>query len=365
MARKIIGIRRRNNGWRADIRVNGHLYAKQFHYDTELAKLKEWREEQRDTHGGGAKGSFEADVTDYLSRVSAMPSYTQRAAHLKLWVKALGKDRPRRSIKAAEIDCVLQDWLAAGLSPVTVRHRRTALQSLFVKLDGKAAVNPVRGSSNPRVPPLEARGTDYRTIATIIAAMPAQRSVKPGAEPKPALGKLRVAVLAFTGMPPGMLRKLQPAHVHLAAKTYRQIGRLKGQGTAARDVPLTADGVRALRAFQKANAYGTFAIEALNRSFQRAATCAGVTVPIRLYDLRHSFGRELYRLTRDLATVARFLGHAPGSPVTARYAMGANDDVDTAAIAAFNAARMAERKSPSKLSERKKPRRRNHLRKDS
>jgi hypothetical protein len=31
---------------------------------------------------------------------------------------------------------------------------------------------------------------------------------------------------------------------------------------------------------------------------------------VRLYDLRHSFGTMLYRVTKDLATVSRFLMHA-------------------------------------------------------
>lgn len=70
--------------------------------------------------------------------------------------------------------------------------------------------------------------------------------------------------------------------------------------------------------------------------------CGEADPRIRLYDLRHSFGAELYRRTGDLATVARFLGHADGSTVTARYALGANAQVDQAAVQAFNAARSAE-----------------------
>lgn len=366
MGRKIVGIRRRRQGWRVEVRVRGTLYTKQFPLDTEIAAMKAWRQDQIDQHGGASAGSFAADVEDYLTRVAAMPSYTQRAAHLALWTAALGRDRSRGSITPGEIDRELQGWLVT-LSPVTVRKRRTALQSLFVTLDGTFAKNPVRASANPRVPLPEPRGLDYPTIARIIAAMPKQQDIKPGAVPKPALGKLRVAVLAYTGMPPGASQQLQATDLDLAGSRYRQAGRKKGRGTAARWVSLTVDGVHALRAFHAANAYGRFATEALNRSFKRAAKRVGI-VGVRLYDLRHSFGMEMYRVTRDLETVARFLGHAPGSTITARYAQGANAAVDVAAAAAFSAARMAERtaaQSTDQSSARPKRRTRKHLRKAS
>ncbi len=347
MARKPIGIRRRRQGWRATVRVCGHLYTKQFPLDTPIAAMQAWRRQQVDRFSGSAAGSFGADVEEYLSRVAAMPSYSQRAAHLALWVAALGRDRPRGTITPAEIDRVLQDWLRAGLSPVTVRKRRTALQSLFVTLDGRFALNPVRASANPRVPPPEPRGLDYPTIARILAAMPDRQDAKPGTIAKPALGKLRVAVLAYTGMPPGALQALTAPDVDLIGATVRLVARRKGRGAAARVVPLTTDGVAALRMFHVAHAYGRFATEALNRSFKRAAKRVGVDPRVRLYDLRHSFGMEIYRLRGDLATVARFLGHAPGSSVTARYAQGANAAVDVAAAAAFSAARAAERAAVS------------------
>jgi len=334
--------------------------------------MQAWRRQQVDIYRGATAGSLGADVAEYLTRVAAMPSYAQRAAHLTLWTAALGRERPRGTITPTEIDRVLQGWLAT-LSPVTVRKRRTALQSLFTTLDGKFASNPVRASANPRVPPPEPRGIDYPTIARVIDAMPDQQDGKPGAIRRPALGKLRVAVLAYTGIPPCALKALTPPDLDFAACTARLVARRKGRGAAARTVPLTADGVAALRAFHAARAYGTFATEALGRSFKRAARRVGVDPRVRLYDLRHSFGRELYRLRGDLATVGRFLGHAPGSSVTARYAQGANAAVDAAAAAAFSAAREAERAAVApaaptlhaKLHAISKPHRRKRLRRAS
>lgn len=75
-------------------------------------------------------------------------------------------------------------------------------------------------------------------------------------------------------------------------------------------------------------------MENVNISFQRACRRAGVN-GLTLYDLRHSFGAQMYRATRDLKTVGRFLLHAEGSTQTARYAKAADADVDAAAVAAF------------------------------
>src|SRR5579862_3672882 len=112
MRRKLIGIRRRRGGWRVEVRVQRKLYTKQFPLDTPIGTLRDWRDDQVELYGGGGAhptvGSFGADVQTYLGRVASMPSYRQRAAHLELWARELGRDRPRRSITTEEIDIVLQ-----------------------------------------------------------------------------------------------------------------------------------------------------------------------------------------------------------------------------------------------------------------
>jgi integrase len=332
------------------VRVNGKLRTKQFPLDTPLDEMRAWRDDQVDTYATSvpASGSFAADIYTYLQRVAAMPTRKQRAAHLALWAQALGGARARRTITPTEIDQVLQEWLLTA-APATVRKRRTALQSLFVTLDGKLARNPVKATANPKPPKPEARGLDYLVIARLIAAMPTMQSTRPGTVPRPALGAVRVAVLAYTGIPPGQLQNVRATDLQLTAGTVRLHGRRKGRGTAPQTLPLTAEGLAAFKAFHAANAYGRFATEALNLSFKRAAKRIGIDpTTVHLYDLRHSFGMELYRVTRDLATVARFLGHAPGSVVTARYAQGANAHVDQAAAAAFSAALATQRQQSLK-----------------
>jgi integrase len=191
----------------------------------------------------------------------------------------------------------------------------------------------------PETPKPEARHLDFATIERILAAMPERLSAKPGTDRGLSLAKLRARVLAYTGLPPGLLQKVTPAELVLVSPgAVRVRSRLKGAGVEARTVPLTAKGLDAFTAFHAANAYGAFSITALNRAFKRACTRAGLDrSTVTLYDLRHSFLTQLYKTTRDLATVGRFGLHAEGSSVTARYAQGANRDVDIAAAAAMNA----------------------------
>jgi integrase len=193
-------------------------------------------------------------------------------------------------------------------------------------------------------------------IEQILAAMPDKQSVTPGAVRRLSLAKLRATVLAYTGMPPGALPKISKSDLDFAAATFRSPARPKGHGARARILPLTAKGLAAFGAFDAAHAYGVFSIEALSHSFKRAVRrVPSAPQTMRLYDLRHSFGAELYRRTGDLATVARFLGHAPGSTVTARYALGANAQVDRAAADAFDAARAAEQDSTLAGGDRARP----------
>lgn len=347
MARKPKGIRRRRNKWAVNVRVNGHLYWTTFPLDTPLQEMKEWREEQVEKFGGerSVAGGFGADIQTYLARVSAMPSYKQRAAHLELWAQALGRDRPRRTITAEEIDLVLQEWLET-LAPATVRKRRTALQSFFAKMNGKKSrlVNPVKGSENPKPPKAEARGLDYLAIERAIAAMPDQRDTKKSLPPRVNQSKIRARVLAYSGLPPGLLKKIQPHDLQLTVGTVRIAPRLKGSGVEARTLPLIPEALEAFKEFHAANCYGAFATESLNRSFKRGCKKAGLDpATVHLYDLRHSFLSQVYRVTRDLATVGRLGLHAEGSKATARYAKGANQEVDQAATEAFAAALAKQR----------------------
>jgi integrase len=319
--RRLKNIRPWKGGFQAYLEIQGKTRSRSFPLSTPVDVMRAWIQQQRDAHPTVTvgRGSFAADIADYLTRVTALVTYSQRVKQLALWAHALGADRPRRTITTADIDRVLQDWLLAGLAPATVKKRRMVLLALYHTLDGREAPNPVRASACPREPKPEARGLAYDVIERLIDVMPES------------LSKRRIVVLAWTGLPPGMLGQVQPVDLNLVARTVRVRPRRKGAGVEARTLQLLPQAVTAFRAFDAAGAYGRYNIPSLNSVFVRACQrTRPIVTGVSLYDLRHSFGTMLYRVTKDLATVARFLLHA-NVAMAQRYAAGALQDVDRAA----------------------------------
>lgn len=345
MPRRLKNIRPWKGKLQAYTEIHGKTHSQTFALSTSTETMRAWIKTERDKFAKArpSAGSFGADIVDYLTRVTGMVSYQQRAAHLALWGAALGRDRPRHGITTAEIDRVLNGWIVDGFAPRTIRKRRMSFLSMWNLLDGRDAPNPVRTSQCPREPKAEARGLSYAIIQTIFDAL------------GPSHGKLRLQVIAWTGLPPGMLGKVQKEDLNLSQKTLRVRPRRKGAGVEARTLPLLPQAVEAFRAFDAAGLYGPFSVPSLNSLFRRG--CAAADPPVEgvsLYDLRHSFGTMLYRVTKDLATVARFLMHA-NVGMSQRYAIGAMREVDRAA------ADLAGKTLSQKPVRAKKHRKRNHL----
>lgn len=318
MPRRLKNLRPWKGGWQAYLEVAGKTRSKSFPRTATVDEMRAWITQQREAHAPPThlKGSFAADIAEYLTRVSALATHAQRTKDLDLWAQALGRDRLRRTITAGDIDRVMQDWLKGGSADGTVRKRRMALMAMWNKLDGKDQPNPVRGSQAPPTRKPEARAIDYRRIAQILDTM------TPGPQ------QLRARVMAWTGLPPKIIMQIRPADLNVAAKTVRVVPRRKGAGVEARTLELLPQAVSAFKAFDAAKAYGPFNGVNTNHHFKRA--CAKLEPPLlgcSLYDLRHSFLTMLYLETKDLATVARFALHA-NVAMAQRYAMGANREVD-------------------------------------
>lgn len=363
------GIRWRRGKRQAYVKVDGKQYVRTFPALATDDEIQQWRRDEITRRRGATvvpvAGSFADDVATYLQRIALKPTAPQMGTQLALWLDALGRDRPSRSITTDEIAAVLRTWQTTPVPPATtrgrrgrppvaasgllsvesVRKRRTTLQSFFGAMQ-PALPNPVRGAGHlpPRPTDDEPRSLPFDVVERALAAMPAYRDTKRGAPRALSLAKLRATVIAYTGLPPGMLEHVQPADLDLRAGTLRVVPRRKGRGVGAKTLRLNEDALRAFRAFDAAQAYGAFAAEALNRSFKKAAQRVGLDPrSVHLYDLRHSYLTQLYRVTRDEATVARAALHAVGSPMTARYTRGAHDDVDRAGQIAFSAALKAQR----------------------
>jgi integrase len=331
------GIRRHGAGFQTYVRINGRLLpAKSWPADTEIPVMEAWVKEQKKLNTGDPVTGFAADIVTYCARKAALRSINLRRGHLEFIAAKIGADRPRQSITTTELDKIFAQLQLDGMEISTVHNYRASIRAFFNVMDPDR-VNPVKGTELPGIPTGAAKARRFDVIESILSKMTDRGRAK-----------LRANVMAFTGIPPALLMKVTAADLQpspLAPTEVRCSPRRKGTGVEARVLPLTEDGSKAFAAFHLANAYGSFAVTGLNTAFKLAAGKAGIESGISVYTLRHSFLTQLYRDTLDLATVARFAMHAEGSPLTAQYAKGANDEVDAAAVAAFNASARKRRQA--------------------
>jgi integrase len=115
--------------------------------------------------------------------------------------------------------------------------------------------------------------------------------------------------------------------------------RRKGAGVARRTLPLSDAGLKALQRFDALDCWGTFSNSSMLKSFHRACVVAKVKPLPRVYDLRHSFATEMYRLTGDPKATAQLLMHSDTSHMMDRYTIGGVPPRVLVAVDAFNAAR--------------------------
>lgn len=271
----------------------------------------------------GPAGPFVDDVARYLTAVSSMPTYAERALHLREWSEAFGPRR-RDSLSAAEIRAQLELWKTdRGLSASALNHRRTALQHLFSVLDGKSGENPVRDVPRYKEPDALPRGLPWPTIRSILKAMP------------PGVDRLRCALIAWTGLPHAQLSAIRREQIDLTHRTLARPGRRKGAGTKAQLIPLTRRACWFFRLLERANGFGAFDRWHLRRAFQKGCAAVGVE-GVRVYDLRHSFGSLVYQQTHDLQATAVLMGHA-SLVTTRRYTLAAVPAALSAAIAKIEA----------------------------
>jgi integrase len=289
-------------------------------------------------------GSFAADVDRYLAdpTVAAQAGVDESARMLGLWVAALGGERPRASITRDELERVIQGWIAAGLAPATVYHRRTVLMSLYTRLDGRHAANVVRQTTRPKAwtPRDQSRG--YATVAGIVEAMPDYSRVSKGIR-RLSKAKIVARVMLHTGLRPIDVWNVPGRWaIDWEGATIEIPGTRKGAGGRPRRVPLSPAALAAWRAFDTANMYRAFDRTSASHSFKRAVRrLEGADSETHLYSLRHSVGADAYAVRGDLESVRRLLGHAPGSIVTTQYAMGAHAEVDRSLVEALEARRAA------------------------
>ena len=338
------GIARDRHGWRVYVRVRGELRTKRFPADATLQAMQIWRLQQQDVKPNATPkpepNTMGADVVVYLTLKKGMPTYDTRAAMMQDWAAALGPTRERAKVTSLEIAQTLAGWQETfAYAPSSLNHYRSALSDFYTRLD-PAAPNPVKGVPKFREPEPAPRGVSYRLIRAVLAATPRWRLGKDGRRLGLSATRAVLSVLAYTGMPPAVIRALKPEHVLWDEQAVVMPARRKGRGTSIQRRALTRQGVAALRRFAAAGAWGGVASSTMTIVFHRAVARVRLAHPdwaipadLRAYDFRHSYAEAVYRATSSVAITAGLLGHLD-ERTTRRYIGGAVNDVERAAVEA-------------------------------
>lgn len=358
------GIRTTPTGYLVKVEVRPlPAKGKRFKAGTPLAVMQRWREDtrralegRRDRRLRYGTGTLADDVARYFTlwgEDQHPETVAQRRRHLEAWVAAF-PDRTRESLTTGEIEAQLAAWQRqppptphrqgrrrpTSESAATTAKRRQALLQLFAVLGrGTDLRNPVEAVPTRQQPAAQARGLPYPVIRDLLALMPRSAT------------RARLGVMAFTGLRPEELRRVEPADIDLSQGTL-YVRTAKG-GTVA-TVPLVREARTWLEEFHALGAYGPFtaapmglslrrAVARLNeaRAVQHLAPLTGVTA----YSMRHSYGTALYRATRDLKTVAE--GMRNSLAMAERYVEGAVSEVLEHGVARLDAALAASLEAAS------------------
>lgn len=333
--------RRRRGGWRthkgrieAYVRLHaskGGLKTRQFPLGTRDAVLQEWIDQtyydDRRAHPRGQAGTLARDVETYLPLLADRPRLQQaREFELAWWCERFGQ-RARWSLQAVELETALTALTADGYAASTVNKYRTALYHLCSRLDGKRADNPLRDVPRRREPDPLPRAIPYNVIDAIFDAMPAIPA-------KPFL-----QVMAYTGLPPALIRTIEVPDYNVADASLLARGRKKGGGVRPRRLPLTPRGVEAVERFLEAGRPNVpkwdqrrtlrKAIKALCATLEADPKTAKAGAALRVelatctpYTLRHSFLTEVQLATGNIHATQHMGLHADVK-TTQRYTLAA------------------------------------------
>lgn len=351
---------------------------KSFPLGTAIATMQAWQHGERRElllarPAAPARGSLAADIPIYLASLPEGRYRDDSEAIFKHWAASDLGAVPRAQIARVDVVGQIAQWIDAGAAASTCNRRLGRLRKLYQAFDGDEP-NPTDKITFLREPKGEPRDIPAHVVDVILNSLPnLGRPERFKERSTVSLTKLRLTVMAKTGIPPASLARVQPRDIDWAGSRIYLRPRRKGQGADAAWVALLPDAVAALRAFVDAglcgqawsnsSVYKTWHV-GIARAKATAAKTADETgddtlvreleaLPPRCkpYDLRHSFGSEIYRQTGDVLAVSELLQHA-NLETTKRYTKGAVSARVTAAIAAAAPHYAAAKATATKLAAR-------------
>lgn len=338
------GIRQTPHGWQVYAKVNGKFVSEHFKRDTTISALKKARNMLIARERIGVEKpdpdqpTFTDDVETYLAMVGAMPSFQDRAYHMRQWASVFGQAQ-RKAITTPEIRAQLEIWRAKGsveggpLTAASLNRRRTALMSFYRALEGRGGPNPVTDVPKYSEHASEAlRAIRPRLAYRLIARL--------GRKRRPSKTRARLFVMLWTGWPQKQIAQLKPEHLDLKRSRVWVTSRQKGKGVKGRWIPVLPGAVHALEKFVAAGAFGPFSASAMHTAFVKALTAENAArerkklrpVSANPYSLRHTFGTELAKRLTDERVIQTLMLHStPG--LTRRYTEGATEERLASALA--------------------------------
>lgn len=292
-----------------------------FPADAGLREMKAWQthERARLLRQGivPARGMLEADVPTYLSKMKRKLAFADsREDEIDAWLDRFGK-RKRHTITRDEVRRQVKDWEDEGFAASTIRHRMTALSTLYDVLDGDDAYNPVKGVKRPKEAEPKPDSRPPHMIISVLDELWYRAAMNNRGWKTLA----RALVLAHTGMRPSQMMRLD-SDLHIRPHLDDAVATVEvpsGKGGKTHWKPLTTDGVAAFRLFLRVGAQGKFSTSSFYKSWIMACDNANVA-RFNPYKLRHSYATLLRRAGADIADIQELLGHK--SPkTTQRYAM--------------------------------------------
>lgn len=339
---KEVGIWQDDIGFSITAKIQGEQREKRHDRQPTALDRQRWIEGLKEKSPAVTKGTLAGDIDDYLA---TLPAKSRRRAdardNLQPWKDAIG-DRPRKGITSMELRALLAKWATVPqkegprkgkpCAPSTLNHRRQELSNVFVALNGKAGANPVNDVPRSQERREEPRGIPPAIVRLILDELPEGQT------------KLRLEVIAATGLPHVQVGRIQARDFHKVNRTLFVRPRRKGDGVPGVTLPVTKEAAKAISALIRGKALGKFSNSSMHRIFGEAVEAArkkwqkanrGKTWPapddLHPYDLRHSFITEAYRRTRDLRAVAELALHSD-LRTTQRYAEAAVSETARRAI---------------------------------
>lgn len=327
---------------------------------TPLAQLRRTRKDLLDDAGPASRrGTLQGDCADHLRTIPEGRARDDAAAMLAHWCAGFG-DRASGDLQPKEIKAQRAAWLKTGPNgaPFSKKHLNNMLHALraVYRTNYGTTLNPALDVPVFTVKYSDARAIPNPLITRIIDGMPDRGKPANGTTPTVNLSKLRLRVMADTGLSQAMLKRVELHHLDVRKKQVYVRMRLKGRGVVGATVPLLDAGVAAFKALVHAGGLGPFSTRSLAYCWRRAverekavwmASEATKRRPrpwplpddVRAYDLRHSFGTAILVVTGDLEATATLMRHA-NINTTRRYIQAAANIRARRAVQQVNRSRL-------------------------